>query len=58
MTSKSDKAILAKEARRKALDEAFNDALDSVSDEAVFSPDQIYALHNMINLLRAVYVAH
>ncbi len=56
MTSRSDRLILAKEARRKALDEAFNEAKDAVSDECVFSPDQIYALSRMIDLLRAIYV--
>lgn len=58
MTSRSDKMILAKESRRKALDEAFNECQDAVSDEGVFSPDQIHALLRMIDLLRAVYAAH
>ena len=56
MTDKSTRSILAKEARRKALDDAFNEAIDAVSDEGIFSPDQIYALQHMINLLRAIYV--
>lgn len=56
MSNSKANRVMADAARRKALDEAFNEAMDSVSDESVFSADQIYALQRMLQLLRAIYV--